>query len=86
MEEGHPALARETKATVQRILSEAEIRPDKIRYYLERRDPDFISKMKEVLIVNREIALAAAQDAEAAKNAEEGQNGFRPSNVISQVS
>jgi transposase len=68
--QGHPALARAAKATVQRILCEAEIRPDKIRYYLERRDPDFIPKMKEVLIVYREIALAAAQGAEGVKNAE----------------
>lgn len=65
--QGHPALARAVKATVQRILSEAEIRPDKIRYYLERRDPDFIPKMKEVLVVYREVALAAA---EGVKNAE----------------
>ena len=46
---------------MQRILSEAEIRPDKIRYYLERRDPDFISKMKKVLVIYRKVALAAAE-------------------------
>jgi len=33
------------KATVQRILDEQEIKPHKIRYYLERRDPDFEAKM-----------------------------------------
>lgn len=65
--QGYPALARAAKATAQRILSEAEIRPDKIRYYLERRDPDFIPKMKEVLVVYREVALAAA---DGVKNAE----------------
>ena len=48
-------------------LSEAEIRPDKIRYYLERRDLEFIPKMKEVLVVYREVAMAAS---EGVKNAE----------------
>lgn len=65
--QGHPALVRAAKATVHRILSEAEIRPDKIRYYLERRDPEFIPKMKEVLLVYKEVALAAD---EGVKNAE----------------
>jgi transposase len=56
----HPALAKASKATVHRILSEADIQPQKIRYYLERRDPEFEAKMKEVLLVYREVFLAAA--------------------------
>jgi len=58
MEEGHPALSRAAKATVQRILDEQGLRPHKVRYYLERRDPEFEKKMKEVLLVYREVALA----------------------------
>lgn len=57
---GHPALSKAAKATVHRILTEAEIQPQKVRYYMERRDPEFEAKMKEVLLVYREVSLAAA--------------------------
>ncbi len=55
--EGHPSLSRAAGATVQRILKENKLRPDKIRYYLEKRDPEFERKMKEVLVVYQEVAL-----------------------------
>ena len=54
---GHPNLARAAKATVQRILEENQLQPHKVKYYLERRDPDFASKMKEVLMVYQEVAV-----------------------------
>jgi len=54
---GFPALARAGKATVQRILKAQELQPHKVRYYLERRDPEFERKMREVLLVYREVAL-----------------------------
>ena len=54
---GFPALASAAKATVQRILAGQELQPHKVRYYLERRDPDFEAKMREVLLVYREVAL-----------------------------
>lgn len=54
---GFPALGRAGKATVQRILKAQELQPHKVRYYLERRDPDFERKMREVLLVYREVAL-----------------------------
>lgn len=53
---GYPSLAGVAKSTVHRILRDAPVRPHKIRYYLERRDPEFERKMKEVLIVYREVA------------------------------
>jgi transposase len=58
---GHPGLARAGKATVQRILDEQELKPHKIRYYLERRDPEFEAKMCQVLLVYRELSLAPAE-------------------------
>src|SRR5438552_12497643 len=58
---GHPGLARAGKATVQRILDEQELKPHKIRYYLERRDPDFEAKMCQVLLVYRELSMEPAQ-------------------------
>jgi transposase len=54
---GFPALAKAGKATVQRILKAQELQPHKVRYYLERRDPEFERKMREVLLVYREVAL-----------------------------
>jgi transposase len=54
---GYPALAKAAKATVQRILDGQTLRPHKVKYYLERRDPNFLSKMKDVLLVYQEVAL-----------------------------
>jgi DDE superfamily endonuclease/Homeodomain-like domain len=54
---GFPALANAGKATVQRILTGQELQPHKVRYYLERRDPDFEIRMREVLLVYRDVAM-----------------------------
>jgi transposase len=54
---GHPSLARAAKATVQRILDEQHLQPHKVKYYLERRDPEFELKMKEVLMVYQDVML-----------------------------
>jgi transposase len=54
---GHPSLSRAAKATIQRILNEQSLKPHKIRYYLERRDPEFGAKMREVLVVYKELDL-----------------------------
>jgi hypothetical protein len=54
---GHPSLAQAAKATVQRILDEHHLQPHKVKYYLERRDPEFELKMKEVLMVYQEVAV-----------------------------
>ena len=62
---GHPALAKAGKVTVQRILTKAQIQPQKIRYYLERRDPQFETKMKAVLLVYRQVMLAPAAGVKA---------------------
>ena len=54
---GFPSLSKAAKATIWRILSEHDIKPHKIKYYLERRDPEFDEKMREVLMVYQEVAL-----------------------------
>jgi len=51
---GHPSLRRAAKSTVQRILAEQALQPHKVKYYLEKRDPEFEAKMKEVLMVYQE--------------------------------
>lgn len=55
--DGHYCLSQAAKATIWRILSANEIRPHKIQYYLEKRDPDFERKMQEVLMVYKEVNL-----------------------------
>ena len=57
VEAGHPSLSRAGKATVQRILAEQPLQPQKVKYYMERRDPAFEAKMKEVLLVYQEVSL-----------------------------
>jgi len=52
---GHRSLAQIVKSTVYKILEDAPLRPHKIKYYLERRDPEFERKMREVLIVYRQV-------------------------------
>jgi hypothetical protein len=57
VEAGYPSLSKAAKATVQRILAEQPLHPEKIKYYLERRDPDFEIKMREILLVYLDVAL-----------------------------
>ena len=54
---GFVRLASAGKSTVWRILDENDIKPHKIRYYLEKRDPDFDRKMQEVLMVYRDVSI-----------------------------
>jgi transposase len=54
---GYGSLAHAAKATVHRILAEQPLHPEKVKYYLERRDPEFEAKMREVLLVYQQVAL-----------------------------
>ena len=54
---GHACLADLSQGTVCKILDAGEVKPHKVRYYLERRDPEFAEKMAEVLCVYREVKL-----------------------------
>jgi transposase len=65
--EGHACLADLAQGTVCKILDQDEVKPHKVRYYLEQRDPDFAEKMAEVLCVYREVQILK-QAAVAAKN------------------
>ena len=60
VEAGHPSLCAVSRGSLQKLLSERALKPHRIRYYLERRDPDFDEKMAQVLCVYHEIALAQA--------------------------
>jgi transposase len=54
---GHRCLANLVQGTVCKILGKEEIKPHKVRYYLENRDAEFEQKMAEVLCVYREVEV-----------------------------
>ncbi len=56
--EGHPSLGKIRRGTVWKILAENQIKPHRIRYYMEKRDEAFDEKMKQVLEVYREVDKA----------------------------
>ena len=75
--QGHLCLAKLVQGTVCKILNEQEVKPHKVRYYLERRDPEFKAKMAEVLCIYREVKIIK-ETAAAAKQ--------KPSDAVAIVS
>jgi transposase len=55
--DGHTCFGKLVQGTECKILNEQEVKPHKVRYYLERRDPEFKEKMAEVLCVYREVKI-----------------------------
>src|SRR5712675_2020682 len=54
---GHDCFAHLVQGTVCKLLGQEEIKPHKVRYYLERRDAEFEQKMAEVLCIYREVQV-----------------------------
>ena len=54
---GHIRLSTISQSKVRTILEEADIKPNKIKYYCENRDPDFDKKMHNVLLVYKQLSL-----------------------------
>ena len=54
---GHPALQTLSRSKLHKILRQAELRPHKIRYYVECRDLDFEAKMAIVLHIYKEVEI-----------------------------
>ena len=54
---GHLCLSKLGKGRLNAILSKGAIKPHKVSYYLERRDPDFEEKMANLLCVYKEVAI-----------------------------
>jgi transposase len=71
---GYACLAKLAQGTLCKILAKREIKPYKVKYYLERRDAEFDEKMAEVLSVYREVAEL--------KQAAERQDGQPPAVAI----
>jgi transposase len=64
---GHESLANLVQGTVCKILGQEEIKPHKVRYYLERRDAEFEHKMAEILCVYREVQVLKKAAAKSKK-------------------
>ena len=56
-EAGYVRLSAIHKSTVHTILDEADIKPFRIKYYCENRDPQFDEKMHNVLIVYKQLSF-----------------------------
>lgn len=54
---GYTRLSTIHKSTVHTILDEAEIKPFRIKYYCENRDPEFDEKMHNVLLVYKQLSM-----------------------------
>ena len=54
---GYPELRQLSRSKLHKILTEAKLHPHKIRYSVERRDPDFEPKMAAVLHVYQEVEI-----------------------------
>lgn len=81
---GHDCLASLVQGTVCKILGQEEIKPHKVRYYLERRDAEFEQKMAEVLCIYRKVQVlkkAAAKSRNKSRN--KSKKPSKPTAIIS---
>ena len=62
VKEGHPRLEHVSEFSLRKILANAKIRPFKVTYYCEKRDPDFDSKMHNVLVIYKQVSLQFDKD------------------------
>jgi len=54
---GYAELGTLSQSRLHNLLQQAELRPHKVRYYVERRDPEFEPKMATVLHVYKEVEI-----------------------------
>lgn len=54
---GYTRLSTLTKTSIKNILDAANIKPFRIQYYCENRDPDFDAKMHQVLLVYKQVEM-----------------------------
>lgn len=59
---GFERLSTISESGLYSILDKANIKPFRIQYYCERRDPDFESKMHNVLLVYKQLSLPFDED------------------------
>ena len=59
---GYTRLSTISRSSIKNILDHAAIKPHKVRYYCEKRDPEFDKKMHDVLVVYKQIELQFDED------------------------
>jgi transposase len=57
---GYPVLTRFGKGRLHDLLSKSNVKPHKISYYLEHKDPEFDRKMADALCVYKEVQMLNA--------------------------
>jgi len=72
---GHPSLGKLAQGTVCKILAEHAVKPHKVRYYLEKRDPEFEPKMAEILCVYRQVAMLRGHAESGQSQGQDGDGG-----------
>jgi len=55
---GYPSLQKLSRSKLHHLLKTAALRPHKVRYYVEKRDPNFEPKMANVLHVYKEVEIS----------------------------
>ncbi len=60
--EGHPRMATVSESTLRKIIANARIKPFNVSYYCERRDPDFETKMHDILVIYKQVEMQFNQD------------------------
>jgi transposase len=78
--QGYACLSQLAQGTVCKILDAQEVKPHKVRYYLERRDPAFKAKMAQVLCVYRKVSVLKKAAAMATKK------NKKPSEAVTVIS
>ncbi len=73
-EAGHIRLSTISQSKVRTIIQEADIKPNKITYYCENRDPDFDQKMHNVLLVYKQLSLQFDEKGNYIGIGEDGEN------------
>jgi hypothetical protein len=68
LQAGHNCLAKLAPGMVCNIFAAEEIKPHKVRYYLEKPDAAFGKKMPEVLCIYRQVRILTQKAAEAERS------------------
>lgn len=70
LEEGFMELENVQRSTIWNILNDRDIKPHRIKYYLERKDPEFKPKAEKVLLVYKRIEWILQMTSEDVKQGE----------------
>jgi len=81
MEKGYPDLATCSTSTIWHILNDNTLKPHRMGYYLERKDPEFDEKAEKVLLLYKRAVWML----QMAANPEYNKDGLTPSELTGEV-